>query len=570
MTTKSLIGEVDQHRLMEYTSSIAQYERLSGTEDEMKAFEYIKETLESFGLFPNLVEQQAYISLPRSASLSCDSESFECITHSMAPSADRWNGRLIRVDAENLDERLPADRYESIALIDGIATPGVVRKIQNLGFIGCIFINTSLTYEMIVSPVWGTPTPEKLKDLPKIPVVSVNEETGKRLIELSEKVSFVEMTTRVETRVRPIPLLTVDIEPGKGDDTFLLFSGHVDSWHFGAMDNGTANATMLEVARIFSNKKDELSRTLRLAFWSGHSHGRYAGSAQYCDENWLELHNHCVGHVNIDSVGGKGASILSQANTMEEMKSVASSSVKKISGQDFEGKRYGKAGDQSFWGVGIPSLYMGLSEQPPSESDELDAREKMFGGGGKSAGFGWWWHTVEDTLDKIDPDNLKRDCEVYLDSISQIVCENKLPIDQAAAIDDILLGLNEWSLKAGNALDFEEIMSRLKKVKSLYQEATSNLSDQVFNQLAMRMSRKLVPFNYVADSRYEYDTLFALPKVPALMDFNRLVEMHKGNEDEFFLKTKLKRKMNELLHTVYELERDILFYYRSGENDEIT
>ena len=72
------------------------------------------------------------------------------------------------------------------------------------------------------------------------------------------------------------------------------------------MDNGSANAVMLEVARILSKYKKELRRGLRLAFWSGHSHGRYAGSTWYADNFWLDLEKNCVAHVNTDSAGAKG------------------------------------------------------------------------------------------------------------------------------------------------------------------------------------------------------------------------------------------------------------------------
>ena len=86
-----------------------------------------------------------------------------------------------------------------------------------------------------------------------------------------------------------------------------MFNGHVDSWHYGAMDNGTANATQLEVARLLAEHRDELYRGVRMAFWSGHSHGRYASSAWYADAFWHDLHERCACNVNIDSVGGKGA-----------------------------------------------------------------------------------------------------------------------------------------------------------------------------------------------------------------------------------------------------------------------
>ena len=67
--------------------------------------------------------------------------------------------------------------------------------------------------------------------------------------------SALRMTTRVRTGWMPIPHLVGELA-GRQEDRFLLFSGHVDSWHYGAMDNGTANATMLEVARLLAARRE--------------------------------------------------------------------------------------------------------------------------------------------------------------------------------------------------------------------------------------------------------------------------------------------------------------------------
>src|SRR5439155_1356530 len=61
------------------------------------------------------------------------------------------------------------------------------------------------------------------------------------------------LTTRVRTGWIPIPLLVAHLD-GHVEDRFVLLSGHVDSWHHGAMDNAAANATMLEVARLLGGR----------------------------------------------------------------------------------------------------------------------------------------------------------------------------------------------------------------------------------------------------------------------------------------------------------------------------
>ncbi|MEZ4715068.1 MAG: M28 family peptidase [Caldilineaceae bacterium] len=102
------------------------------------------------------------------------------------------------------------------------------------------------------------------------------------------------------------PILVGELD-GRHSDEFVLFSGHLDSWEVGAMDNGSANATMLEVGRLLAMHRDGLYRGLRLVFWSGHSHGRYSGSTWYVDNHWEELYDRCVAHVNVDSTGARGA-----------------------------------------------------------------------------------------------------------------------------------------------------------------------------------------------------------------------------------------------------------------------
>src|SRR3989449_8287433 len=102
------------------------------------------------------------------------------------------------------------------------------------------------------------------------------------------------MTTRVRTGWTPIPHLVGELH-GQREDRFLLVSGHVDSWHHGAMDNGTANATMLEVARLLAGRRDAPPPGVRFAFWAGHSPGRHARPPWYAGPARLDLPARCVG-----------------------------------------------------------------------------------------------------------------------------------------------------------------------------------------------------------------------------------------------------------------------------------
>src|SRR5258708_10267620 len=85
-------------------------------------------------------------------------------------------------------------------------------------------------------------------------------------------------------------------------------------------------------------------------------------------------------------------------------------------------------------------------EQPPSEGDSAKGLKVLTGGGAqaKSGGLGWWWHTPEDTVDKIDPDLLLRDTQIYAAITYRFVSEPLLPLHVQASADDVLRHLRAW------------------------------------------------------------------------------------------------------------------------------
>ncbi|MDR7316609.1 hypothetical protein J2X83_002854 [Brevibacillus nitrificans] len=554
-----LLAEVSTDHLMEFNKEIAKEVRLSGSPEELRAFEYVKRTLESFGLATSLQFSDAYISLPGKAQVKVNDVEYRCITHSMAVStpAEGISGELVYVDLGSDSHYARVDAKGKIVLIDGLAVPGAVKIAQEHGAAAALFISAAYTHEMIVSPVWGNPTPETVSMLPKIPAISVNHADGQAIKKQLEsgggQGAECWLRAEVDTGWRSIPTLLAEIPCPANSDKYVLFSGHIDSWHYGAMDNGSANATMLEVARILAENREHLRRSLRLAFWSGHSHGRYAGSAWYCDQNWEDLYENCVLHVNIDSVGAKGATVLSHSNCMAETKDLAERVVGLFSQEKYEGTRYGRAGDQSFWGTGTPSIFMGLSEQPSSLDPSAAAFAQLFGGG-KAGGFGWWWHTTEDTLDKIDPEFLTRDCKIYVAAIVQACSEALIPVNQVAAIRELTQYIEDYQLQADGKIDLRKTLDRLASLEqlaqSIYRQAqTIDLSLaqlELVNEWCMELSRILVPINYVKGGLFEHDVALKQAPIPYLAEVSQLAGAQVGTDDYYMLVTLLKRRVNKI------------------------
>jgi len=551
------IDEVSTDEAMLHTAEIARWVRLSGTEDERKAFDYIDGVLQALGLKTWLHEPTCLVSLPVSGSLLVDDEDLvPCITHSFSISTSESGlvGELVYAGGGTEAELGAANVRGKIVLTDGLASPQKAHAATRAGALAVVCISGEHLHEMIVSPVWGSPTNRTLELLPRVAIVSILSDAGERLKErLQRGRARARIGTVVDTSWRPIPVLVADLDTDGRD--YVLFSGHVDSWHYGAMDNASANATMIETARILAAHRDELRRGVRFAFWSGHSHARYASSTWFADRYWFDLRERCVAHVNVDSTGGVGATVLEDANTMAETYPLAREVIGRQVDQQLEYRRFGRAGDQSFWGVGLPAMFMSLSHQA-AESEVTAHLSRLLGGrSGRSGGLGWWWHTTEDTLDKIDPANLARDVRVYVEVVGRLVTEPIVPLDVRGALDEIASTLDEveslWvGLPTGGADDESGLdllrddvaaarvaadqVALLRADASLDEERQSRLSAGI-----VRACKALVPVNYTAASEFEHDLALGAVPLPGLRPPKAPIEM---TEDELWGATHLYRR----------------------------
>ncbi len=558
-----LVEAVSGSELQRHLNSIAQYVRLSGTEDEAKAFDYIESELKKFGYEVNRYLSDALIGYPGKSSLEMvapEEMSIPCNGYSLSTLTDDdgVTGELVFVGDGHPSDYEGLDVRGKIVISNGLAMPDKTLASQENGAIAQIHINDEYIHEMCISPVWGTPIPETAGLLPKLPAVAVTKPDGEKIRAAMEKGPVtVRLMTKPYRAWCKIPTLTGDL-PGTREDTYVMFNGHVDSWHYGAMDNGTANATMLEVARLLAEHKDELYRGVRMAFWSGHSHGRYASSAWYADEFWHDLHERCACNVNIDSVGGNGATILSEAPVMAETYDFAKGVLKDTVDVDLDYRRMSRSSDQSFWGHGIPTVLASLSEQSAEDSEMFKTMASLLGGGTKGGGLGWWWHTTEDTLDKIDADFLVRDAKVYAETMWRICTAPRLPLDIAALADEIGDAVKGYQESAKGSIDLSgtiEMAAALSgKIRAL---DLNQVSPERANQLLMDLDRILLPVNFTANGPFEQDLALGTVPVPGLREVGQLASMNPASDDFKFLKTKLVRQRNRIEHALRAASRKV-------------
>src|ERR1700722_7960223 len=246
--------------MMAHLREFAKRVKLSGSVEELQSFRYLEKTMADYGFRTELILHDAYISLPVSARVLIGNQDLRAITHSFStPSpADGVNAELVYVGRGGEADFSGKDTAGRVVLVDGIASPDVAVRATAAGAVGELHISPGeLLYEMCVSPGWGSPAAEKRSRLPTTVVTTISASDGAALrarLEAGETVR-VQQHAEVDTGWRKTPLLVCDLDGPDADGPFVLLSGHHDTWHYGVMDNGSANATMLEVARLSARAK---------------------------------------------------------------------------------------------------------------------------------------------------------------------------------------------------------------------------------------------------------------------------------------------------------------------------
>ncbi len=547
ISPESFAAQVDGMRLMTTVRGLARWEKLSGTPQERESFDFVKSLLDAAGWRTELIEHDAYISLPGKARVEIGGASFACITHSHSRAAPGGlSGELVWLGAGGDQDFAGQDVAGKIVVIEGLARPDHAARATAAGAAGQIHIALGRKpHEMCISPVWGNPSSETVDKLGKTVAVTLTAADGATLREqMAAGIPTATIFAEVDTRWTRTPILVAELEaPGAAPDApFVMFSGHIDTWYYGVMDNGTANSTMIEVARLALERRADWQRGLRLCFWSGHSHGRYSGSAWYADAKWHELNARCVAHVNVDSTGGAGANVLTNSGTNAELRGLAADAVRAEAGQTHAGRRLGRQGDESFWGVGIPAMFGSLSHHAPNPAEKGHMH------------LGWWWHTDADTLDNIDEANLVRDTRVFAHLMWRMLTDALLPLDYTAHLADLRAELVTLSptfdLSAALSV-LDDLALRLGQLKQRAAGADA-AGLAALNAALMRISRALVPMDSTRGDRFVHDPALPQPGWPVLNPVRALARHPVGSDDWHFAAVSARQGANRVVHALNE------------------
>ena len=538
--------------------------RESGSIDERAAAHFITSRLEVLGIPFEVHEPELYLSIPRSASVGLDGKTLAAKAPSFSASTGPKGLSAAAVHLPASPIRGTSELFKAahgddipdvtgkIVVTEGYPMPASVKRLEAAGAAGQVYINPGVRIHWgICTPIWGAPGEAQLDEKPSTPVVAINRPDGDRVIEAIEGgLERLDIHTELDEGWFSCPLPVARID-GQEED-FVLVHGHYDSWDIGIGDNAVGDATLLELARILHKNREEFQRSVRIAWWPGHSTGRYAGSTWYADNFALDLHRHCVAAVNIDSPGCRGATDYDEVPWMAEAGEVARSSILAVAGVEPTRERPLRAGDYSFNQLGISSFYMLLSNIPKEER-ERRGFYPVGGCGGNIA-----WHTEKDRIEIADRANLERDLKVYLTAIARFVSDEIIPLDFRETVAELNEALEEYEAKAVKRFDLGAVRLGLDRVgerlEALYTRiGEGEIPPEAANDLLLRIGRLLVPLGYTERARFEQDPATPRTPIPRLAGIHELEELIENESPRLpFVRTDLRRGANEVAQRLAE------------------
>jgi hypothetical protein len=571
MSEEAILGEVSADNIRNHVEHIVKTipHRAAGSANGKRMAEYSRDAMKAAGLVDVVVhEAPAIVSFPGHADFRVDAPTETAIQantlgHSLLTTEDGIRGEIVDVGPGGFSDYVGKDARGKIILTELSYSPARHEKQRIAGLkgaVGAVMMNWGGPENQAVpfgsvKPVWGNPTPENIKtEMPTLPCIGIARTAGLKIRELAKKEPVrVWFRTYVENGWRPVQITVARLPAPASSpemDDFVLVGGHQDSWPGeAATDNAAGNACKMELARVFMKHRAKLRRGLTFGFWTAHETGTMAGSAWFCDRNWDLLRQNCVAYLQIDQPACVGTTWWNTSSNAE-LKSFHTAIEKRLLKRPFKWKRAVKNGDASFFGIGIPMFH----GEGAFTEDELKATA--------NATLGWWHHSLENRLDKLDWTLMQEHIRLYAAYLWELTTAPLLPFRFVPVAEQVIARLEELT-KQGQTVDlagaiatatrFSQSAERFDAAAAAEAERFksgkgSEAAAQLLNRAMKRLSRILVPLQSTAAGTYGHDPYGYTPQttmLPCLFELGELAGLPAG-EARWMLETKLVRARNRV------------------------
>ncbi|MBS7529287.1 DUF4910 domain-containing protein [Hazenella sp. IB182353] len=354
--------------------------RVAGTEGEKEAAEFVAKRLRRLGYevemqqfpFTSFADHGSSIALTSPESKNLESKAF---TYSPATPEGGLSGSIVYAELGSAEDFSRIDVEGKIALIKrgSYSFYDKVQNAANAGAIGAIIFNHS---EGLISGTLGSQT--------DIPALALSDVDGNDLLGLLES-GEVQLTLNANTET--IETYSQNVIANKKarkkakDPQTLIVGAHYDGVDTpAANDNASGTATLLEVARVLAKKK--LDHNLRFVAFGAEEAG-LIGAYEYVDALDDAEKENISGMLNMDMVGvGDTLNLMTGEEDAVSWIADDAAELAEKDGITFERGSSTRSDHYAFEQAGIPVVFFHYSEDP-------------------------YYHTDEDTIDKIQKEDLK-------------------------------------------------------------------------------------------------------------------------------------------------------------------
>ena len=525
--------------------------RLAGTENSRRMAEYANETFGKAGLSSQMHDFPGLVSIPAPAVVRVLAPNqYEIVANTLGHSASTSGieAEVVYVGSGAESDYEGKDVVGKITLSELSYSPARHEKAfiaWKKGSVAQIMMNwgdetnTAVPFGSMKS-AWGNPTPETLeREMPDIPCVGIARTEGLRLKELCSRGTVrVWLNAEADNGWKPLTMTTAEFGAQR-DRQFMLIGGHMDSW-FGpqATDNAAGDACIMELSRVFRQHEDELRRGLVAGLWMGHETGTMISSSRFADVNWDRLRRSCVAYLQIDQPAIIDSSVWNIHST-DDIQSYATQAAREMLGDmPIRWHRQQKNGDSSFFGVGLACIAGEMSY-----TDEEIQRTAL-------ATLGWWHHSVENTIDKLDKGLLARHLRVYANWMYGLLTRPILPNEYSPLANRFVARLSDLAKydvpnidmqsTVERARDFQELAGQLDEQSDAWSRRLStNPTDgeqvaDALNNAKLQLSRTLVPIASTAVGPYgqdRYGHAWQTQMIPSLVPYPKLASYDRDSEE---------------------------------------
>jgi aminopeptidase YwaD len=398
---KKVLNQINVDNIYNNIDYLAQTPRVAGTEAEQNAIRFVKEQFESYGYKTELQEFQFYgYTAPTTVELSIEGYEGELNPLSFTYGMDgNVTGPLEYVGFGTGEELAAMDLTGKIALVQrggGVPFADKVLNAAAAGAEGVIIFNNA---PGVINGTLGGPNDNY------VPVVSVTQEVGQALVNALNAGETRTATINIagaEGGIRTSHNVMATKAPtnkNKATGGIVALGAHHDSVAGapGANDDASGTAMTLELARVL---KDIPTNTeLRFITFGAEELG-LIGSRYYASQLSEDEKNRFVGYFNLDMVGSRDAGHLvinvadGQPNIVSDTSQASSA---RLNGEPTPLELGGSSDHVSFTEVGVPAASFIHRPLEP------------------------WYHTPEDTIDKISKEKLQDVAEIVGTAIYDLV-----------------------------------------------------------------------------------------------------------------------------------------------------